>query len=72
MMFSLGEILIVLPWLTGAEHVLFVEHIKGNTNLVISVPHDGKLEIPSIPQRKNGCRNKYGINHLSFKIFRFR
>ena len=38
----------------------YVEFIPGNTNLVISAPHDGKVEPPSIPVRGPGCRREAG------------
>ena len=38
----------------------YVEYIPGNTNLVISVPHDGRVEPPSIPMRRPGCRDSGG------------
>ena len=37
-----------------------VEFIPGNTNLVISVPHDGTVRPPNIPVRQPGCRRKAG------------
>jgi len=43
-----------------------IEYIKGDTNLIISVPHDGKVRHPEIPMRKPGCKHKrkclYGEN----------
>ena len=38
----------------------YVEYIPGNTNLVISVPHDGRVEPPGIPLRRPGCRDSEG------------
>merc|ERR1711936_332807 len=35
----------------------YVEYIPGNTNLIFSVPHDGIVNLTSIPVRKNGCKN---------------
>ena len=30
----------------------------GNSGLVLSVPHDGRTELPSIPERRPGCRDQ--------------
>ena len=30
----------------------------GNSDLVFSVPHDGRTELPSIPERRPGCRDQ--------------
>ena len=38
----------------------YVEYIPGNTNLIFSVPHDGKVKLPNIPVRKPGCRDDNG------------
>ena len=38
----------------------YVEFIAGNTNLVISAPHDGTVEPPNIPVRRPGCRRERG------------
>ena len=37
-----------------------VEFIPGNTNLVISAPHDGTVKPPNIPVRQAGCRRETG------------
>ena len=42
----------------------WVECVVGNTNLVISVPHDGRVEPPSIPVRRPGCRNSGGRSQV--------
>jgi len=39
----------------------YVEYIRGDTNLIFSVPHDGNINLTSIPARKNGCKNLDGI-----------
>ena len=39
----------------------YVEYIHGDTNLIFSVPHDGNINLTSIPVRKNGCKNLDGI-----------
>ena len=36
----------------------FVEYRPGNTNLIISVPHDGFQRPNQLPNRTHGCRNK--------------
>ena len=38
----------------------YVEYIPGNTNLIFSVPHDGKVKLPNIPVRKPGCKDDNG------------
>ena len=37
-----------------------VEFIPGNTNLVISAPHDGTVKPPNIPMRQPGCKRETG------------
>eukprot|EP00090_Calanus_glacialis_P016318 TRINITY_DN25571_c0_g1_i1.p1 TRINITY_DN25571_c0_g1~~TRINITY_DN25571_c0_g1_i1.p1 ORF type:complete len:317 (-),score=83.23 TRINITY_DN25571_c0_g1_i1:111-950(-) len=36
---------------------MHVEYIPGNTNLIFSVPHDGSINLTSIPVRRNGCKD---------------
>jgi len=36
----------------------YVEYRPGNTNLIISVPHDGFLKPGNVANRTNGCRDK--------------
>ena len=38
-----------------------VEYIRGDANLIFSVPHDGKTNLTSIPVRKNGCKDSHGV-----------
>jgi len=38
----------------------YVEYIQGNTNLIFSVPHDGRINLTSIPIRTNGCKDASG------------
>ena len=38
-----------------------VEYIRGDTNLIFSVPHDGKTNLTSIPVRRNGCKDTQGV-----------
>ena len=38
----------------------YVEYIQGNTNLIFSVPHDGRINLTSIPIRTNGCKDPSG------------
>jgi len=42
--------------LTGTRD--FVEYRPGDTNLIISIPHDGFLRPGNIPNRTHGCRDK--------------
>ena len=37
----------------------------GNSVLVLSVPHDGRTELPSIPERRPGCRDQEGVCHYN-------
>jgi len=46
----------------------YVEYIQGNTNLIISVPHDGRVELPNIPERKPGCKDDAGKCQFGDKI----
>ena len=39
----------------------YVEYIRGDTNLIFSVPHDGRINLTSIPIRKNGCKDSLGV-----------
>ena len=39
----------------------YVEYIPGNTNLIFSVPHDGIVNLTSIPVRKDGCKDSQGV-----------
>ena len=39
----------------------YVEYIPGNTNLIFSVPHDGSINLTSIPVRRNGCKDLAGV-----------
>ena len=38
----------------------YVDCLPGNTNLVISAPHDGTLKPRNIPERKYGCKDRAG------------
>jgi len=39
----------------------YVEYIQGDTNLIFSVPHDGTVNLTSVPVRKNGCKDSQGV-----------
>ena len=39
----------------------YVEYVPGNTNLIFSVPHDGRINLTSIPIRQDGCKDANGI-----------
>ena len=39
----------------------YVEYMPGNTNLIFSVPHDGSINLTSIPVRRNGCMDLAGV-----------
>lgn len=39
----------------------YVEYVPGNTNLIFSVPHDGNINLTSIPVRRDGCKNTHGV-----------
>ena len=46
--------------ISGPPQHPYVEFIPGNTNLVLSAPHDGTVEPPNIPMRRPGCRRERG------------
>jgi len=41
----------------------YVEYTPGNTNLIFTVPHDGSINITSIPIRQDGCKDSSGVCH---------
>ena len=45
---------------TASPQHPYIEYIPGNTNLIFSVPHDGREKLDIIPVRKPGCRNDEG------------
>ena len=60
--FQVAGLLLSLEGLTWADQGPpqhpYVEFIAGNTNLVLSAPHDGTVEPPNIPVRQPGCRRE--------------
>jgi len=57
----LGLFLTVLVYSSDPPENPYVEYIPGNTNLIFSVPHDGNINLTSIPVRRNGCKDSEGV-----------
>lgn len=54
----------VLSLISGGKDNGYIEYTPGNTNLIITSPHDGHLTPESIPDRTPGCRDSSGVCHF--------